>query len=179
MLCLKYWSQGWQKVRRIAAMLVVLLTLTLFATAAHAEIRTIEEAPGQTLYQTRVTLKDQHHQRWQAIAFNRHKADGAEVLGLRLVGFPGAAAIDRMQPLRLTDALGHTLTAPDTSAKIFTDESSPEPYIGQYDLGVLLADIQPAIPLELQIPIEAGEPIVLLIAPPILAEWQRLLAVGE
>lgn len=179
MLCFKYWPQGWQQVRGMVAMFVVLLTLTLFATAAQAEIRTIAEAPGQTLYQTRVTLKDQHHQRWQAIAFNRHKADGAEVLGLRLVGFPGAAVIDRMQPLRLTDALGHTLTVPDTSAKIFTDESSPEPYIGQYDLGGVLANIQPAVPLELQIPVETGDPIALLIAPPTLAEWQQLLAVGE
>jgi len=157
----------------------VTLTLTLFPQVVHAEIRTIEEAPGQVLYQTRVTLKDQHNQRWQAIAFNRHKADGVEVLGLRLVGFPGAATIDRTQPLTLVDSLGHTLTAQDTSAKIFTDETSPAPYIGQYDLGAILADIQSAVPLELQIPVETGEPVMLLIPPPTLAEWQQLRGLGE
>lgn len=171
--------QGWQLLRAIALMLSIVLTLTLFAGAAHAEIRTLEEAPGQVLYQTRVTLKDQHDQRWQAIAFNRHKADGTEVLGLRLVGFPGAATIDRTQPLTLIDSLGHIFAAQDTSAKIFTDESSPEPYIGQYDLGAVLTDIQPAVPLELQIPVEAGEPVMLLISPPTLTEWQQLLSVAQ
>ena len=73
----RYWLGG----RAIALLLLVTLTLTLFASGAHAEIRTIEEAPGQVLYQTRVTLQDQHNQRWQAIAFNRHKSDGTEVLG--------------------------------------------------------------------------------------------------
>jgi len=165
----------WLGGRAIALLLLVTLTLTLFASGAHAEIRTIEEAPGQVLYQTRVTLQDQHNQRWQAIAFNRHKSDGTEVLGLRLVGFPGAATIARAQPLKLVDALGHTLTAQDTSANIFTDEAAPEPYIGQYDLGAVLAAIQPAIPLELQIPVETGEPVMLLISPPTLAEWHQLL----
>ena len=95
------------------------------------------------------------------------------------MGFPGAAEIDRTQSLKLIDSLGHTLTAADTSAKIFTDESSPEPYIGQYDLGAVLADIQPAIPLELQIPVTDGDPILLLIPPPTLAEWQQLPSLGQ
>jgi hypothetical protein len=164
--------------RLMAIALTLLLSLTLFVPAAHAAIRTIEEGPGQVLYQTRITLRDEANQRWQAIAFKRHKADDSEILGLRLVGFPGAADIDRTQPLRLVDSLGHVFTAADTSAKIFTDEASPESYIGQYDLGAVLADIQPAIPLELQIPVIDGEPILLLIPPPALQEWQQLPSFG-
>lgn len=84
----------------MAIALPLLLSLTLFVPAAHAAIRTIDEGPGQVLYQTRTTLRDEANQRWQAIAFKRHKADGSEILGLRLVGFPGVADIDRSQPLR-------------------------------------------------------------------------------
>ncbi|RZM78979.1 DUF3122 domain-containing protein [Leptolyngbya iicbica] len=163
----------------MAIALPLLLSLTLFVPAAHAAIRTIDEGPGQVLYQTRTTLRDEANQRWQAIAFKRHKADGSEILGLRLVGFPGVADIDRSQPLRLVNSLGHVLTAADTSAKIFTNASSPEPYIGQYDLGAVLPEIQPAIPLELQIPVTAGDPITLLIPPPTLEEWQQLPSCGH
>jgi hypothetical protein len=166
---------GWQIVRAIALLLILALLLLLgFPRPAQAEIRTVEEAPGQVLYQTRTTLKDQRGNRWQAIAFKRHKSDETEILGLRLVGFPGAAVIDRSRPLKLVDSLGQALTATDTSTKMFTDESAPEPYISQYDLGAVLNDIQPAVPLELQIPVQSGDAIVLLISPPTLKEWQQL-----
>jgi len=170
------WIQrGLHGLRAIALLLILLLRLLLlFPEPAQADIRTIEEAPGQMLYQTRTTVKDPQGNRWQAIAFKRHKTDGTDTLGLRLVGFPGAADIDRDRPLRLVDSLGKELSAKDTSAKIFTDESAPEPYIGQYDLGAVLANIQSAVPLELQIPVHSGDPVVLLISPPTLAEWKQL-----
>jgi hypothetical protein len=172
-------QRGWQGLRAIALVLILVLSLlVLFPSPAQADIRTLEEAPGQMLYQIRATVQDQQGNRWQAIAFKRHKADGTDMLGLRLVGFPGAAEIDRSRPLTLVDSLGHTLTARDTSAKIFTDASAPEPYIGQYDLGAVLADIQPAVPIELQIPVTSGDPVILLIAPPTLEEWQQLPKVG-
>ena len=168
-------QNGWQVVRAIALLLVLALLLLLaFPHPAQAEIRTVEEAPGQVLYQTRTTLKDSQGNRWQAIAFKRHKADEAEILGLRLVGFPGAAMIDRSRPLKLVDSLGQELTAADISAKMFTDESAPEPYISQYDLGAVLSDIQPAVPLELQIPVESGDVVILLISPPTAKEWKQL-----
>lgn len=172
-------QRSWQGARVVLLLLVLtIVLLLLFPAPAQAEIRTIEEAPGQVLYQTRATVKDQHGNRWQAIAFKRLQTDQPAMLGLRLVGFPGAAIIDRTQPLKFVDSLGKELTAEDTSAKIFTDESAPEPHIGQYDLGAVLADIQPAVPLELQIPIESADPVVLLISPPTLEEWQALSRVG-
>lgn len=172
--------KSWQGARTIALLIILtLLLLLLFPSPAQADIRTLEEAPGQVLYQTRTTVKDQHGNRWQAIAFKRHKSDGSDILGLRLVGFPGAAVIDRTRPLKLIDSLGQELTAADVSAKIFTDESSPEPHIGQYDLGPVLEDIQPAVPLELQIPVQSGEPVVLVLAPPTLAEWKQLSSISR
>jgi len=170
---------GVRLLRAIALLLVsVLSLLVLFPSPAQATIRQIDEAPGQTLYQIRTTLKDQQGNRWQAIAFKRHQPDGSEVLNVRLVGFPGAAKIDRPQPLKLIDSLGHTFTAPDTSAQIFTDASAPEPYIGQYDLRSILTDLQPALPLEVDIPMQDGKPAVLLVAPPVLKDWQDLLDIG-
>lgn len=164
--------------KAIAGLLLVTVSLVLlFPAPAQAKIRTLAEASGQTLFQTRLTLQDQAQHRWQAIAFKRQKADGSETIGLRLVGFPGSTAIDRTQPLKLVNSLGQTLMAQDTSAKIFTDTSSPEPYIGQYDLGTVLGEIQPAVPLELQIPTESGSAVKLLIAPPTLAEWKQLLVI--
>lgn len=168
--------------RRITAQLgaialTVLLCLGLvggWATPAQAAIRQFEEAPGQMLFQTRQTLQDSAGNRWQAIAFKRHKTEGDDVLYLRLVGFPGAINIDRSRPLRLVDSLGKTLTAADTSAQMFTDARSPEPHIGQYDLGAVLPEINPAVPLELQIPVTDGNPVELLIAPPTLQEWKQL-----
>lgn len=166
---------GWRLVKTIVLLFIlVLLLLLAFPSLVQADIGRVEEAPGQVLYQTRTTLKDQKSNRWQAIAFKRYQPDGTDTLGLRLVGFPGTVVIDRSRPLKLVDSLGGELTAADTSARMFTDETSPEPYITQYDLGAVLVDIRPAVPLELQIPVESGDPIVLLMAPSTLQEWKQL-----
>ena len=95
-----------------------------------AAIRQLEEAPGQMVYQSRQTLKDQHGNNWQAIAFKRIRADGETNFYLRLVDFPGVAKIDRSQPLTLTNSLGRTLTATEASSDIFTESATPEPNIG-------------------------------------------------
>ncbi|MBE7380671.1 MAG: DUF3122 domain-containing protein [Leptolyngbya sp. SIO1E4] len=165
-----------KRLRAIALLFSLITVLVLlFPFPAQATIRQLEEAPGQILYQTRAALQDQQGNRWQAIAFKRQPREGAEILSLRLVGFPGAAVIDRDQPLKLLDSLGRTFTAPDASAKLFTDETAPEPHIGQYDLKTVLKDLQPEIPLEIQMPVQDGEPIQLVVAPSILQEWQQLL----
>lgn len=178
MLLSPFAHRRWSVLNAIALLaMLILCFLLVFPTTARADIRTIEEAPGQVLYQTRETLKDQHGNRWQAIAFKRHKAE-TEIMGLRLVGFPGKAVIDRSQPLTLVDSLGNTFTAADTSAKIFTDESAPEPHIGQYDLSSFVADLQAAVPLEVKVPLENDAEAVLVIAPPTIQDWQTLSTMG-
>ncbi len=167
-----------QKSQYSLFVLVALLLLTVwlvFPATAQAEIRRLEEAPGQMLYQTRASIRDQFGNRWQAIAFKRHKADDSEFVGLRLVAFPGSVAIDRSQPLRISDPLGRTLTLPDASAKIFTDAAQPEPYVGQYDLGVALASLEPAVPLEIEVPTVNDDPIMLVVSPAIVQDWRELL----
>jgi hypothetical protein len=78
----------------------------LIIPSAEAAIQQLEEAPGQLLYQSRRSLKDQHGNRWQAIAFKRSRADGRAFVYLRLVGFPGVVEIDRTQPVKLLRSLG-------------------------------------------------------------------------
>ena len=161
------------------ARILLALVLALFISfadvlPAQAAIRTFEESPGQVLTQSRTTLKDEFGNRWQAITFKRTKPDRSEIVGLRLVGFPGAVTIDRSYPLTLTDSLGNTLTAEDASAPIFTDADNPEPHIGQYDLQPILDDLRPELPLELQLPVLQGDPVVLQIAPQTIQEWKQV-----
>lgn len=151
-----------------------ILGVAFYANPAFAAIQTIEEAPGQVLYQTRHTLQDQHGNRWQAIAFNRVLPDGSTSFYLRLVGFPGVAEIDRSQPLTLTTSLGKRFTANDASSKIFTDASAPEPNVGQYDLKPIVTTLQPVIPLQLSLPAVDASPVRLSVSPSIIQEWQTV-----
>ncbi len=158
-----------------ALILGVWLGLGLFNPPnAAAAIRQLEEAPRQVVYQSRQTLKDQHGRSWQAIAFKRIRPDGRTSFALRLVGFPGGAAIDRSQPLTLTNSLGQTLTAADDAGQIFTDETAPEPNVGQYDLQPLLPQLQAEIPLRLTLPTVGGEVITLNIPAGLIPEWQTV-----
>lgn len=158
-----------------ALMLGIWLGLGLFnPPSAAAAMRQLEEAPGQRVYQSRQTLKDQHGNSWQAIAFKRIRPNGTTSFALRLVGFPGVTAIDRSQPLTLTNSLGKTLTAADASGQIFTDEAAPEPNVGQYDLQPLLPQLQAEIPLRLTLPILNGEAITLNVPAGLIEEWQTV-----
>jgi hypothetical protein len=142
--------------------------------SAKAAIRQLEEAPQQMVYQSRQTLKDQQGNSWQAIAFKRIRPDGKSSFELRLVGFPGVVEINRAQPLLLTNSLGKTLTADDTSSKIFSDSTKPESNVGQYDLQPLLSQLQAEIPLELTLPSKEGDPVSLSVPPSLVQEWQTV-----
>jgi len=160
--------------------LTLFLGLGMFTTPhAVAAIRQLEEAPGQMVYQSRETLKDQHGGSWQAIAFKRISPNGKISFQLRLVGFPGGVEIDRSQPLLLTDSLGKTLTAADTSSTIFTDLSAPEPHVSQYNILPLLPELQAEIPLKLTISTLGDEAIDLSVSPSFVQEWKTLLSSRE
>lgn len=145
---------------------------------AAAAIRQLEESPGQIVYQARQTLQDQQGNRWQTIAFKRIRPDGQTSFELRLVGFPGSEAIEHNLPLTLTNALGTTLTAKDTSGEIFTAAANPEPPVGQYDLQPLLPQLQPEIPLQITLPTIEGKGILLGIPAAVVQEWQTVARSG-
>jgi hypothetical protein len=156
-----------------AVTIFILIGLGVLDTPnASAAIRQLEEAPNQMVYQSRQSLKDQHGNTWQTIAFKRSRPDGNSSFELRLVGFPNLVAIDHAQPLTLTNSLGKTLTAADTSINIFKEGAQGN--VGQYDLQPLLADLQAEIPLKISLPMLKGEAISLSVPPALVAEWQTV-----
>ncbi|MGI0491604.1 DUF3122 domain-containing protein [Alkalinema pantanalense CENA528] len=163
----------------IAIVIIIMLTLTAIlglppTLPAIAAIQQFEEQPGQTVYQTRHTLKDQQSRSWQAIAFKRIKPDGTVVLNLRLAGFPGSTRIDRTQPLQFRNSFGEVLTAEDASSEMFSDTSAPEPHIGQYNLQPIVSDLRIELPWRLTLPTESGTAITFSLPPTFLADWKTL-----
>jgi hypothetical protein len=158
----------------ILAMLVWTLTANLAIAPVQAAIRQLEEAPGQLVWQSRQTLKDEHGGSWQAIAFKRVRPDGSAHIYLRLVGFPGTADLDHSQPLTLTNSLGKTLTAADISSDMFTDKTQIKTDMGQYDLQPILMQLEPAMPLQLTLPTLDQEKISLNVSPTVVEEWRSL-----
>jgi hypothetical protein len=169
------------QIRQFFSWLLLISAITIFALiglgvldmpSASAAIRQIEEAPNQMVYQSRQSLKDQHGNTWQTVAFKRSRPDGNSSFELRLVGFPDLVAIDHTQPLTLTNSLGKTLTATDTSSNIFKD--GVQANVGQYDLQPLLADLQAEIPLKISLSTLKGDAISLSVPPALVAEWQTV-----
>lgn len=152
------------------------LSVVFHTDPALAAIRQLEEAPGQVVYQSRQALQDQYGDRWQVIAFNRIRPDGGASFYLRLVGFPGAAAIDRSRPLTLTTSLGQSLSAADASSQIFTDASTPEPNVGQYDMQPIAAQLPVAVPMQLALPLQGKNDSLLSISPALIQEWKTVAA---
>ncbi|MEY3301669.1 MAG: DUF3122 domain-containing protein [Pseudanabaena sp.] len=169
------------QIRQFFSWLLLISAIAIFALiglgvldmpSASAAIRQIEEAPNQMVYQSRQSLKDQHGNTWQTVAFKRSRPDGNSSFELRLVGFPDLVAINHTQPLTLTNSLGKTLTATDTSSNIFKD--GVQANVGQYDLQPLLADLQAEIPLKISLSTLKGDAISLSVPPALVAEWQTV-----
>lgn len=172
----------WQQWIRLGALfsgvimvgLMMILALGLAYPPAYAAIRQLEEAPGQMVYQSRQTLQDQYGNSWQAIAFKRVKPDGQVPLYLRLVAFPGVADVDRSRPLTLTNSLGQSWMAADASQPIFTDADRPKPNVGQYDLQPIILDLDPAVPLRLELPVLQQDDVLIPVPSTLLSEWRSL-----
>jgi hypothetical protein len=158
----------------IPGILSLVINIGVMVHPAQAAIRQLEESPGQIVYQSRQTLKDQQENSWQAIAFRRVKPDGTAGIYLRLVAFPGVVEVDRTRPLKLINSLGKTWTANDASQQIFTDSATPEPNVAQYDLQPILMHLDPAVPLRLEIPEPGQSSIKLNVSPALIQEWQSL-----
>jgi len=178
------WIPAWISVLRhiwfsLVLAIVFLVTGAIAPPAALAVLRQVEEAPGQVVYQSRESLRDRDGHSWQVITFQRLRPNGERSVYLRLVGFPGVAAIDRSQPLTLTTSLGQVLTAADASGQIFTDASLPEPNVGQYDLAPIVAQLPTGIPLRLSLPLTNGSTLSLNIPPALVQEWQAVLAAPQ
>lgn len=170
-----------QKLHQFIALVFMLLMLAwalnlgLVIFPVHAAIRQLEESPGQMVYQSRQTLKDQQGNSWQTIAFKRIRPDGNGNIYLRLVSFPGIAEFDRSRSLILTNSLDKTWIATDVSQQIFADATHLEPNVGQYDLEPILTQLEPTVPLLLKLPTLNSTEIHLNVSPALIKEWRSLL----
>ena len=134
-----------------------------------ASIRTIEEAPGQMLYQSRHSWRDRAGHSWQVILFKRVKASQIASVSLRLVAFPDLAKIAHPQPLLITTKTGKVFTSPDLFA-----ENSPAPNVGQYDLSDVLLKLPTTDRVMLHIPLIDNESVTLRLPASAVLEWQAI-----
>jgi Protein of unknown function (DUF3122) len=156
----------------LLSILIIVLTLTSSITClpAAAEIRQFYESPGQLLYKSQWTLKDQTGKSWQAIAFQVRPADVSQpgfTVQLRLVGFPNSVVLNSAQPLRLDDRQ-QFLTASSTAANL------PPGAIGEFDIQPILLQLNPKTPLYLTLTTENASTVDLKVPPFLIEEWQTL-----
>ncbi|MBP0012753.1 MAG: DUF3122 domain-containing protein [Roseofilum sp. SBFL] len=153
----------------LVALLLFLLPSTLLVSPpASALIRQQLEAPGQTLYQSRHSLRDRSGKTWQVILFKRIKVGELANVQLRLVGFPEQTVFQHPAPLNLKDSQNQQLSASD----VFADKA-PAPNVGQYELTDILDLVSASGSLELSLPVENGETRISVPAV-IILEWQYL-----
>jgi hypothetical protein len=152
----------------LAALLFLLPSTLLVSQPASALIRQQLEAPGQTLYQSRHSLRDGRGKTWQVILFKRIKVGELANVQLRLVGFPNETVFQHPASLTLKDSQGNRLIAAD----VFADQA-PAPNVGQYELTDILESVSTSGSLELSLPVENGETRI-SVPPVIILEWQYL-----
>ncbi len=156
----------------VLALLFGLSSIT--AQPANAEIRTIEEAEDQILYQTRTKLYDRDNNIWQAIAFKRIAPDVKPAVKVRLVGFPGKAELAHPQPLKVfVPDSEKPLEAPDISAEPFPN-NQPKSNVGQYDLTEVIPKFPETLELVLKLPTTSGSEVELAVSPLTIQEWKQL-----
>lgn len=171
----------WARIKFIFSKRLLLLSLAAFlilgilgesqltVQPAWAEIRQIEEAPGQLLYQSQHSLRDQTGYSWQVVLFKQVKDATVTGVNLRLVGFPGVAEFSHPKPLQIKIETGEIFRAEDE----FGDKS-PAPNVGQYDLKSVLLKLPINQRTVLLLPLADDHTIALQIPPSILLEWQAL-----
>lgn len=148
-------------------LLCLSLGLTPFTLPSEASIRRQEEAPGQILYQSRQSLRDQNGQPWQVILFKRVKAGVVDRVDLRLVGYPDQVKFSHPAPLAIAfDQQQHTIHR--EAADQFATRA-PAPNVGQFDLQPLLSTLPSDRPITLHLP--SDRPVTLEIPPAVVLEW--------
>jgi hypothetical protein len=150
--------------------LIFVLAIPIFP--AQALLRETVEKPGQIVYQSRQTLKDQMGQTWQVVLFKRVKVDAEPEIDLRLVGFPGNTVFQHPAPL---------IIRPDATSQFALDDAfaqeNPGENVGQYIVSEAFKTSQPNGIWELELPL-VGESDIIKVPYFVLQEWQELLAKG-
>lgn len=156
---------------RVLALLCCLWLM--FVSPALASIHAYPETADRVMWRSLQTLRDEAGHAWQVVLFKWVNRGQVESIHLRLVGFPGAAALQHPRSLQITTGTGKVLEAAD----VFADSLlSPDlaTHVGEYDVWDPLQQIQSDSPLRLALPlIEA--PVELPVPPFSVREWRQLV----
>lgn len=150
--------------------LLCFVCLTLWPNSAQALMREIVEKPGQTLYQSRQSLKDEQGQTWQVVLFKRVKTDADEEINLRLVGFPGAVFFQHPAPLVIHSNGKETIELTDLLAT-----ENPGENVGQFLINSDFQNLKANGIWQLDLPLKSGDRQI-KVPYFVLQEWQTLLA---
>ena len=158
----------------IALCLSISISWMGIVPAAMARSDFVREAPGQMLYKSFQSLRDERGRPWQAIAFKRSFPDGHAWMLLRLVGFPDTAVVRRGAELLLTNYRGQTFMATDASDRIFVDNAVPA-NVGQFDIAEIVLQLDASIPLKLVLATRDGD-VAIAVPAGAVEEWQAIAA---
>ncbi|WP_225875311.1 DUF3122 domain-containing protein [[Limnothrix rosea] IAM M-220] len=149
--------------------LIILLFCSslVWAAPSYGSIRQQEEKPGQMLYQSRQSIRDDQGQTWQVILFKRVKDGVVEQVDLRLSGYPEQAVFRHPAELKIMEG-DRLLTAPDQFAA-----EAPAKNIGQFDLSEILPLLPTSDSVQLNLPLD--NPVTIDIPVAVLLEWQLIM----
>ena len=152
----------------ISLSLLLLCSSFAWVPPSYANIRQQEEKPGQILYQSRQSIRDNQGQTWQVILFKRVKDGEVKQVDLRLSGYPEQATFLHPANLEITRGDHPTLLALDQFAT-----EAPDPNIGQFDLSEILSELPTDQSVELNLPLD--NPVTIEIPMAVLLEWQLIM----
>jgi hypothetical protein len=171
----------WCKIRRSFSGLLLFSSLVLLLSfflgklnnsPALAAVYSHREAPGQILYKSRHTLRDNNSNSWQVIVFKQIKPNSASATNLRLVGFPGTVEFEHPQPLKIS-AKSRDFLAEDVFA-----EKAPGANVGQYNIAAVLPQLRLGQTVKLEIPVKNSFPLSLAVPAEVILEWKEVAGKG-
>ncbi|WP_323224287.1 DUF3122 domain-containing protein [Spirulina sp. 06S082] len=149
---------------------LLILSWGAIASNATAAVYQMEEAPGQMLYQSRHTLRDEIDEPWQVVLFKREKDNGENSIHLRLVGFPDLTNFAHPQPLKVFTSTGKVLLAED-----FFATESPADNVGEFDFQTVLPQLPQVASVQLLLKMKDESAIALRIPAEVVLEWHLIV----
>jgi hypothetical protein len=168
----------WRGLLGLGLMVAIALSWSIAGNGvAEAALYQHPDVPGQTLYRAQERVRDADRHTWQVLTFTHwREGERLDALRLRIVGFPGAIALDHNAPLLLETTLGQKFRLPNQSAEL---PSPPPDNVAQFDLESTLPQLDVNLSVLLFVPSPGRDPVVLKIRPAFLQEWQQLLSAPQ
>lgn len=153
---------------RLLALIGLVLAITLLGTpAGFASVHIYPEGNDRVMVRSLHTLRDRADHAWQVVLYKRVQNGLTQSLQLRLVGFPGGAALNHPSTLKITTGTEKTWIAAETAP--VTDALN----VAEYDLFQVMRELTATTPLRLTLPVKEAA-IELPIPPFVVEEWRQV-----